>query len=154
MAYIKTEWVNGETPLNETNLNNIENGIETNDKAINGTVLFENVEGVVGDLTIQDDITNYAYVDIAYSRSSWDSPTITNRYFVNKEANKCCAMLSVVYGTASSKIIVVTAYATITETTLAFETVRSMVTEIATSASQSNTNAIKIFKIVGYKSGD
>lgn len=27
MTYIKTEWVNGETPINETNLNNIENGI-------------------------------------------------------------------------------------------------------------------------------
>lgn len=29
MAYIKTQWVNGETPINESNLNNIENGIET-----------------------------------------------------------------------------------------------------------------------------
>ena len=28
MAYTKTEWVNGETPINESNLNNIENGIE------------------------------------------------------------------------------------------------------------------------------
>lgn len=28
MAYNKTNWVNGETPINETNLNNIENGIE------------------------------------------------------------------------------------------------------------------------------
>ena len=27
MAYSKTTWVNGQTPINETNLNNIENGI-------------------------------------------------------------------------------------------------------------------------------
>lgn len=27
MAYTKTNWVNNETPINETNLNNIENGI-------------------------------------------------------------------------------------------------------------------------------
>lgn len=27
MSYTKTEWVNGVTPINETNLNNIENGI-------------------------------------------------------------------------------------------------------------------------------
>lgn len=28
MEYIKTKWVNGETPINESNLNNIEDGIE------------------------------------------------------------------------------------------------------------------------------
>ena len=34
MAYVKTNWQNGasgNTPINATNLNNIENGIETND---------------------------------------------------------------------------------------------------------------------------
>ena len=34
MAYTKTTWVNGETPINADNLNNIENGIETNDANI------------------------------------------------------------------------------------------------------------------------
>lgn len=37
MAYVKTEWQNGSdggTPINATNLNNIENGIETNDTEI------------------------------------------------------------------------------------------------------------------------
>ena len=31
MAYVKTNWVNGLTPVNSTNLNKIENGIEAND---------------------------------------------------------------------------------------------------------------------------
>ena len=34
MAYVKTEWqdgVSGNTPINATNLNNIENGVEAND---------------------------------------------------------------------------------------------------------------------------
>lgn len=35
MAYTKTTWVNGETPINADNLNNIENGIETNTNDIN-----------------------------------------------------------------------------------------------------------------------
>ena len=29
MSYTKTNWVNGQTPLNATNMNNIENGIES-----------------------------------------------------------------------------------------------------------------------------
>lgn len=35
MAYTKTNWVNGKTPINATNLNKIENGIAENDTAIN-----------------------------------------------------------------------------------------------------------------------
>lgn len=38
MAYVKTEWqdgVSGNTPINATNLNNIENGIENNDTRLN-----------------------------------------------------------------------------------------------------------------------
>ena len=34
MAYTKTNWVNGSTPINATNLNKIENGISANDSAI------------------------------------------------------------------------------------------------------------------------
>lgn len=34
MAYKKTEWINGETPVNADNLNNIEQGIEGAHKAI------------------------------------------------------------------------------------------------------------------------
>lgn len=45
MAYVKTTWVNGVTPINSNNLNNIENGIETNETSINGligTILWTN----------------------------------------------------------------------------------------------------------------
>ena len=34
MAYNKTTWANGQTPINETNLNNMENGIAKIDQAI------------------------------------------------------------------------------------------------------------------------
>ena len=34
MAYTKTTWVNGQTPINETNLNHIEDGIYTVDQAV------------------------------------------------------------------------------------------------------------------------
>lgn len=45
MAYTKTTWVNGETPINEDNLNHIENGIKNNETLINnitGTILWTN----------------------------------------------------------------------------------------------------------------
>lgn len=52
MAYTKTTWVNGETPINADNLNNIEGGIKDNETSINdietsvndmkGTILWEN----------------------------------------------------------------------------------------------------------------
>lgn len=35
MSYTKTNWVNNITPINEKNMNNIENGIVENEKAIN-----------------------------------------------------------------------------------------------------------------------
>lgn len=36
MAYTKTNWVNGTTPINDTNLNHIEQGIYDNDQSIAG----------------------------------------------------------------------------------------------------------------------
>lgn len=35
MAYTKTEWVSGETPLSATNMNNIENGIKNLESNVN-----------------------------------------------------------------------------------------------------------------------
>ena len=45
MAYIKTTWVNGETPINADNLNHIETGIKSNENLINnitGSILWSN----------------------------------------------------------------------------------------------------------------
>ena len=45
MAYTKTTWVNGETPINADNLNNIEGGIKYNETLIGnitGTILWRN----------------------------------------------------------------------------------------------------------------
>jgi hypothetical protein len=45
MAYVKTTWVNGETPINADNLNHIETGIKGNETLINnitGSILWTN----------------------------------------------------------------------------------------------------------------
>lgn len=50
MAYTKTNWVNGTTPLNETNLNKIESGIKNNDINI-GEENYDNTKTYeVGDI--------------------------------------------------------------------------------------------------------
>lgn len=50
MAYSKTTWVNGQTPINDTNLNNIENGIAALDTG------KQNVLTAGNNITIENDI--------------------------------------------------------------------------------------------------
>lgn len=45
MAYVKTTWINGETPINADNLNHIETGVKDNETSINnitGSILWSN----------------------------------------------------------------------------------------------------------------
>lgn len=75
MAYVKTNWVNGETPINDTNLNHIENGVkdlETNledtEARLKGkTILWEDSDGILPanqTLGLNDNIYNYRFVII------------------------------------------------------------------------------------------
>lgn len=43
MAYTKTEWVSGETPLSATNMNNIENGIKNLESNVNSLLTVTSV---------------------------------------------------------------------------------------------------------------
>ena len=48
MAYTKTNWINGVTPISADNLNNIENGIEENENDITENVnVINNLKGTV-----------------------------------------------------------------------------------------------------------
>lgn len=72
MAYTKTNWENlpsTNTPINATNLNKIENNLET----LNGVVLYENANGFEDngtnvDFTLSDSLSNYSYVEIHFGR--------------------------------------------------------------------------------------
>ena len=48
MAYTKTTWVNGETPINADNLNKIENQLETNTNDINALNTYSTSEQRIG----------------------------------------------------------------------------------------------------------
>lgn len=55
MAYSKTTWVNGQTPINDTNLNKIENELEALDTGLN--TLSTTIAGKQDKLTAGDNIT-------------------------------------------------------------------------------------------------
>ena len=63
MAYTKTNWVSGETPLSAENLNNIENGVKANEDAINAV----NARIAVGTAANVVSVAAGAYEDRVYS---------------------------------------------------------------------------------------
>ena len=84
MSYAKTTWVDDITPINATNLNNIENGIKGNENLINGivgTILWQNpspnAEFSGQTITLSDTITNYNYYSIIF-RQATETPRLFN----------------------------------------------------------------------------
>ena len=69
MSYIKTNWQNKpnqSTPINATNLNNIENGISNTYPVI----LYDNDEGSSSTITLSDNVSNYNFIEIYYFKDS------------------------------------------------------------------------------------
>lgn len=63
MAYLQFE--NGKTPINDTNLNSMQNSIETDiQEKSNGIVLYEDEIGSTGSITLTDMIENYKEIEI------------------------------------------------------------------------------------------
>lgn len=84
MAYTKTTWVNNSQPyINADNLNNIENGIETNDIAIN--TIQANMLGLSGTMlwTNPNPTSSFSTQNIVLNSSDYDcyeivfSPNVT-----------------------------------------------------------------------------
>lgn len=86
MAYTKTTWVNGQTPINETNLNHIENGIYDVDQAISGI----NVPEVKTSNTTSDtDTYSCTYVNNGLSNKLNTSAIKTTKIASNDDAYSC-----------------------------------------------------------------
>ena len=73
----KINWINGQaggTPLSAENLNqmqdNIEDAIEEVDEKVEGTVLYNNATGTTGNITLNDSVANYDYIEIQGKRGS------------------------------------------------------------------------------------
>lgn len=80
MAYTKTNWVNGQTPINATNLNKIENQLEANDnktvkfadKYFSTTLNTNNGNGIgTGSVTLDiSDLNATEIIDVSFNLSS------------------------------------------------------------------------------------
>lgn len=82
MAYL--EFKNGVTPINDTNLNSMQNSIETdiNGKA-SGTILYKDSTGISGQnsLTLSQNISNFKKIEIVYDLSN--TSNVDERYGKN-----------------------------------------------------------------------
>lgn len=83
MAYTKTNWVNGQTPINATNLNKIENGIAANDTAINNLT----------NVSFCQMHTNFTLKDFSASDGStevegWEEPVNIGDYVADTNNNR------------------------------------------------------------------
>ena len=76
MAYSKTNWVNGTTPANATNMNKIENELELLDNGLTGTILYENAAGATSSITLSSNISNFSTIKIyGYFKYSTNNAT-------------------------------------------------------------------------------
>lgn len=164
-AYEKTIWHNDKLPaMNETNLNKIENGIkEAHDKIeenaekikdiIKTYILFDSQEGVVGDITLNDNIENYKYYEIYFGRSTWEDPWSIAKGMVRPAENNNYCALSSFYGYGGYGMALFTALATLKNNKLTLESLRNIVKEIQNNTINvsTNVNEIRIFRVLGYK---
>ena len=74
----KINWINGQaggTPLSAENLNqmqdNIEEAINEVDEKMQGTVLYSNETGTIGNITLSYSVANYDYIEIQGRRTAF-----------------------------------------------------------------------------------
>lgn len=68
MAYTKTNWVDNETAITADKMNNIENGIKTNEEKMEPIILFNgNIQVTASNyITLNDNINNYRYLEVYF----------------------------------------------------------------------------------------
>lgn len=66
-------------------------------KALSGTILYNNETGTVGDITLNDDLTNYKKIEIEFSQSNWSYIQTfgTDKVYINLVAHNLYASTSV-----------------------------------------------------------
>ena len=145
MSYIKTNWQNKpnqSTPINATNLNNIENGISNTYPVI----LYDNDEGSISTITLSDNVSNYNFIEIYYFK---DSNQIISSKIYNPNG-KAATLGSVTF--YANSIFLRSAIVDINETTITWRTSDSGWGTVSTSGNTiSSEQVFKICQIIGYK---
>ena len=161
MSYTKTNWENlpsTNTPINATNLNKIENGIETNENNIEDlkpVVLYANDSGSNSSITLSESSANFDYIEIFF-KSNDDYYNSLKIY----KPNGKMASLSCWYSFTSEagtylKVKTVnisgTTISNVTKTGGRFAYAEVNITTDSDKVTKNNNNYIYITRVIGYK---
>lgn len=134
------------TPINSTNLNKLQDNVEN---AINGTTLYENLNGTQEDFTLSDSYKNYKKIDIVYGYASWVQTNYIHSF--DPELTKAVT-LTICYTFTNSAVRIANCGLNFSGTSVAFDTARNMQVDMTSSgvSSSSTENKLAIYKVIGY----
>ena len=145
MSYIKTNWQNKpnqSTPINATNLNNIENGISNTYPVI----LYDNDEGSSSTITLSDNVSNYNFIEIYYFKDS--NQIVSSKIY--KPNGKAATLGSVTF--YDNKLFLRAAIVDISETTITWRAKDIGWGTVSTGGNTiSKEQVFKICQVIGYK---
>lgn len=156
MAYVKTTWVNGETPINADNLNNIEGGIKDNETAINditGTILWtnENPEISLTGTNITLSSSDYDVLEIYYY--NWSTSPEAHRDLLSQRIIKGYGTnLTMQLKYNDKSFLASRRIGYVDSTTLAIDDCYAMIEENNFTNNVRNHWCVPVY-IVGYKTG-
>ena len=155
MSYTKTTWVNNNSPkINADNLNNIENGIEANDLAIEQNnlainnltpvVLYDNdTTGTGGTVTLSETSANFTYLEIFFRCNQYTK--IYNSVKVYLPDQKYVSLTSI--QTDNNGFGIYSAHVKINGTTIT----KSNYGIYWTNSGYTHTDYIYITRVIGYR---
>ena len=134
--------------LNE-NTSNIEE-IQQEVAKLNGTILFENANGVGSgtNITLSETSANYSYLEIFYGRSSTEN-TLSSVKVENPNGKQFG--MSIMYASSNTLMQLYGARMRINGTSLTWSGSTFTTISNTSISSTSATDALKVYKIIGYK---
>lgn len=127
----------GNTPLNATNLNKLQDNIET---AVNGTILYEDKTGTIEDVPLSETCVNFNYLEI----------------YLGENCNKVKSRNGMTTGifsidSGSSNVYVYMSRITLKDTTIQQQNVKRVYFPEGSGAVYDLNNLASITKVIGYK---
>lgn len=139
-----------ELDTNTNNITDIQQALTDLDNKIKGTILFENVSGIGSgtDITLSETSANFDYLEIFYGRSSTEN-TLSSVKIENPDSKQFG--MSIIYASRDTLLQLYGARMRISGTNVTWS--GSTVTTITGTSinSTSETDVLKVYKIIGYK---
>lgn len=139
-----------ELDTNTNNITDIQQALTDLDNKIKGTTLFENVSGIGSgtDITLSETSANFDYLEIFYGRSSTEN-TLSSVKIENPDGKQFG--MSIIYASRDTLLQLYGARMRISGTNVTWS--GSTLTTISDTSinSTSATDALKVYKIIGYK---